>query len=233
VHDQAFFQGAGKAALIGGIGGAFSFGIGQVAMGMSGFGKVAFQTLTHGHLGGMMSGMSGGTYSQGFLSGAAGSLVATGAGSLFSNANKGVQAFGMIGGGALAGGIGAKIAGGDFWDGARNGAISAGLNHGIHSGLFGEGLMVSSITGRTRHLFGPDAMSFDGTFDVSSGVAMGIEKGGLVTIHQSLNNSLFQKCLKFIIIIHYIKLRVIVNYILRWTEKHPVIGLLEHANVIV
>lgn len=52
VHNQAFFQDAGKAALIGGLGGAFSFGIGQVAMGMSGFGKVAFQTLAHGHLGG-------------------------------------------------------------------------------------------------------------------------------------------------------------------------------------
>ncbi|NJM14988.1 MAG: RHS repeat-associated core domain-containing protein [Bacteroidales bacterium] len=153
VNDRPFFEGAGKAAIIGGIGGAFSFGIGQAAAGMSGFGKVAFQTLAHGHLGGMMSGMSGGTYGQGFLSGAAGSLVATGAGSLFSDASKGVQALGTIGGGALAGGIGAEIAGGNFWDGARNGAISAGLNHGIHSGLFGEGLMMASITGRTRHLF--------------------------------------------------------------------------------
>ena len=57
-----------------------------------------------------------------------------------------------------------------------------GLNHGIHAGVFGEGLMMASITGKTRHLFGPDAMSFAGTFDASSGVAMGIEKGGLVVL---------------------------------------------------
>ncbi|MCF8334828.1 MAG: RHS repeat-associated core domain-containing protein, partial [Bacteroidales bacterium] len=53
IHDKPFFKGAGKAAVIGGLGGAFSFGIGQAAVGMSGFGKTAFQTLAHGHLGGM------------------------------------------------------------------------------------------------------------------------------------------------------------------------------------
>ncbi len=132
-HDQAFFQGVGKAALIGGISGAFSFGIGQAVSGMSGIGRVAFQTLAHGHLGGLMSGMNGGTYGQGFLSGAAGSLIATGAGSLFSHSNEVVQSFGSIGGGALAGGVGAELAGGNFWDGARNGAISAGLNDAYHS----------------------------------------------------------------------------------------------------
>jgi len=133
VNDHPFFQGAGKAALIGGIGGAFSFGIGQAAMGMSGFGKVAFQTIAHGHLGGMMSGMSGGTYGQGFLAGAAGSLVATGVGAVSKDASKAVQTIGTVGSGALAGGIGAEIAGGNFWDGARNGAISAGLNHAYSS----------------------------------------------------------------------------------------------------
>ena len=67
VNDRSFFEGTDTTALIGGIGGAFSFGIGQAAAGMSWFGKVTFQTLAHGHLGGMMSGMSGGTYGQGFL----------------------------------------------------------------------------------------------------------------------------------------------------------------------
>ncbi len=51
VNDRSFFDGAGTAALIGGIGGAFSFEIGQAAQGMSGFGMVGFQTLAHGHLG--------------------------------------------------------------------------------------------------------------------------------------------------------------------------------------
>lgn len=35
--------------------------------------------------------------------------------------------------GSLAGGLGAEIMGGNFWDGARNGAISAGLNHAYHT----------------------------------------------------------------------------------------------------
>lgn len=71
-NDKSFFDGGGKAALLGGIGGGFSFGIGQVAMGMSGFAKIGFQTVAHGHLGGMMSGINGGTYGQGFASGLSG-----------------------------------------------------------------------------------------------------------------------------------------------------------------
>lgn len=41
---------------------------------------------------------------------------------------------GTTGVGGLSGGISAKIMGGNFWDGARNGAISAGLNHAYHTG---------------------------------------------------------------------------------------------------
>ncbi len=130
----------------------------------------------------MMSGMSGGSYGSGFLAGGFGSLAATGTGALLQDAGKGIQGFGMIGGGAISGGIGAEIGGGDFWDGFRNGAISSGLNHGIHSGALGTGLMMSSITGRTRHLFGPDAIAVAGTGDVSAGVSVGMEKGGLAVL---------------------------------------------------
>jgi hypothetical protein len=135
IHGYDFFMGAGRASLIGGIGGAFSFGIGQAVLGMSGFGQVAMQTLSHGHLGGIMSGMSGGTYGQGFLSGAAGSLIAGGTSSLLKNAGSGFRALGTVAGGGIAGGIGAEISGGEFWDGFRNGAISAGLNHAAHFGV--------------------------------------------------------------------------------------------------
>ena len=135
-NDQAFFHDAGKAAVIGGISGAFSYGIGQAAMGMSGSRQVAFQMLAHGHLGGVMSGMNGGTYGQGFLSGAAGSLIGGGASSLFQNSGPVFQAIGTVSAGALAGGIGAEITGGNFWDGARNGAISAGLNHFAHQAFY-------------------------------------------------------------------------------------------------
>jgi hypothetical protein len=35
--------------------------------------------------------------------------------------------------GGISGGVGSRLAGGKFWDGFRNGAIAAGLNHGLHS----------------------------------------------------------------------------------------------------
>ena len=126
-----------------------------------------------------MSSMSGGTFGSGFVSGAFGSFAAAGTGALLQNSSKAVQAIGVIGGGAAIGGIGSELAGGDFWDGFRNGAISSGLNHVIHSGLFGEGVMMASVTGKTRHLFGPDAIARTGGFSVSSAVNAGAETGRL------------------------------------------------------
>ncbi len=38
----------------------------------------------------------------------------------------------MVGSGALMGGFGSEITGGNFWDGVRNGVISSGLNHLMH-----------------------------------------------------------------------------------------------------
>ena len=34
---------------------------------------------------------------------------------------------------SFAGGLASAVAGGNFWDGFRTGAISAGLNHALHS----------------------------------------------------------------------------------------------------
>jgi RHS repeat-associated protein len=133
INNNPFFQGAGRAALFGGISGAFSFGIGQAVTGMNGFAKIGFQALAHGHLGGIMSAINGGTYAQGFVSGAAASFIASGSSSLLQNTGLGWQTIGTVSSGALAGGIGAEIMGGNFWDGARIGAISAGLNHAYHS----------------------------------------------------------------------------------------------------
>jgi hypothetical protein len=42
------------------------------------------------------------------------------------------QSMGTIVSGSMACGLGATIAGGNFWDGFRNGAISTGLNHARH-----------------------------------------------------------------------------------------------------
>lgn len=126
-----------------------------------------------------MSGASGGTYAQGLLSGALGSIIGSGAGSLLQNSGAGLQAAGTVSAGALAGGIGAKIMGGNFWDGARNGAISAGLNHAIHTGVFGEGILWSSLTGEIRHLFGQDANVGTLSLNGSSGVNVGVETGAI------------------------------------------------------
>ena len=180
VNGDGFFKGAGKAALFGGIQGLCSFGIGQVASSISSAGaRVAFQTIAHGSLGGVSSTLNGGTFAQGFVSGAASSLVATGMGGLTQDMSKFGQAIGTVGGGALAGGVGSTLCGGSFWDGFRNGAISSGLNHAVHTGVFGKGLMMASITGRTRHLFGPDAETCEIVADASAGMNVGLEVGGI------------------------------------------------------
>ena len=180
LKDKPFFDGAGKAALYGGLQGLASFGIGQLASGISSVGsRVAFQTLAHGSLGGVSSTLNGGNFTQGFVSGAIGSLVATGMGGLTQDWGKWGRGIGVIGGGALAGGVSSSISGGRFWDGFRNGAISAGLNHAVHTGVFGRGVMMESITGRTRHLFGPDAIARAVTADISVGEAFGGEVGSV------------------------------------------------------
>ena len=179
-NNQSFFQGAGKAALFGGLQGLASFGIGQVASGIASVGgRVAFQTLAHGTLGGVSTTLNGGNFGTGFLSGAASSLVATGMGSLTQTTDKWGQAIGVIGGGAIAGGVSSSICGGSFWDGFRNGAISSGLNHAVHAGVFGKGLAIASMTGRTRHLWGPDAKAYAGSLEVSAGIATSAEVGGI------------------------------------------------------
>jgi hypothetical protein len=109
-----------------------AFGIGQVANTLTGFGKVAFQTLAHAHLGGVMSVANGGSYGIGALSGGLGSLAASGMGSLLKNASNFWQGAGIIGSGAMMGGVSSTMAGGNFWDGFRNGAISSSLNHAMH-----------------------------------------------------------------------------------------------------
>jgi RHS repeat-associated protein len=175
---QGFFKGAGKAALIGGIGGALSFGIGEIAQTLNGISRFGFQTLAHGTLGGGMSAADGGSFGSGFLSGSLSSMMSTGSAGLMGN-SKSALAKGLVtvGTGALSGGIGSSIAGGNFWAGVRNGAISSTLNHGIHSGVFGENVMMAAISGRLRHLFGPDAISYGATMDIAYGGVIAGELG--------------------------------------------------------
>jgi RHS repeat-associated protein len=113
-----------KSVGIGAISGAFAFGIGEAAAGMSGIGKFAFQTGMHGYIGGFSSVVQGGSFGSGFATGAAGSIVGA------ATANMSVAT--QIGASALFSGGVAELSGGNFWQGAAQGAIIAGLNHGFH-----------------------------------------------------------------------------------------------------
>jgi len=74
----------------------------------------------------------------------------------------------VIVGGGLTGGVGAKLAGGNFWEGVSQGLITSGLNHAAHSGLLGEGFAVALVTQRLRHIISPDAIH------VAAGVEVGV-----------------------------------------------------------
>ena len=149
MHDVPFWYGMGKSATIGAISGAISMGIGAVAT--SAFskaltlGKAVFEAGMHGITGGLISQASGGDFGSGFFSGMVSSAIASGVNALGinfaeSNANSTVyNGFGqdymqaaMIAAGGLSGGISATIAGGNFWDGLRQGIITSALNHVAH-----------------------------------------------------------------------------------------------------
>ena len=176
---ENFFQGGIKAAAFGALGGAVSFGIGQAAgaiaqAGGSGLGVAAFQTGAHALSGGGLSALQGGSFGAGALSGAFSSGISSGASAL------GVGQAGMIALGGLSGGVGSSLAGGSFWKGVGQGLITSGLNHAAHSGIFGEGLAASLLTGRMRHILGPDATGFFGSGDVAVGGGAHAQKTGVL-----------------------------------------------------
>ena len=127
-----------KSVGFGFISGAVTFGIGQVFSSAleiaKTFGEKLLlsyaQGLMHGFAQGFLSLVQGGDFLQGFASAALGSWAASGYGKLAGDwAGK---AGGQILFGAVAGGIGAKLVGGNFWQGAVTGGIVAGLNHAMH-----------------------------------------------------------------------------------------------------
>ena len=126
-----------KATFFGAVGGAATFGIGslfQVGSVIQAVGEVKFlvQAMAHGVSQGVLSVMQGGDFLSGAASGFLGSLGASGFGAIAGDwAGK---AGGQIAFGALAGGVGSELTGGNFWQGAVIGGIVAGLNHAMHSG---------------------------------------------------------------------------------------------------
>jgi RHS repeat-associated protein len=174
INHKPFFQGAFKAGVIGGLSGLASFGIGEVAQGLSGFSKVSFQTFAHAYLGGVSSFASGGDFISGLASGALGSLAATGMGSLLNGANNFWEATGTIASGSLMGGVSAELSGSNFWDGVRNGAISSGLNHVAH--VLQNRLELEAYA---RKQFGKDFKSVYGVKSLRWGSQLGNEIDGL------------------------------------------------------
>ncbi|WP_027383288.1 RHS repeat-associated core domain-containing protein [Epilithonimonas caeni] len=151
IQGVPIWYGLGKANLMGTVMGIISFGIGSAAstafgVGFS-WGSAAFQAGMHGITGGMMSVLENGSINSGFLSGAISSLVASGVQGLGSikgtyncsmaDTNRGLLKASMIVAGGLSGGISSSIAGGNFWQGFRQGLITAGLNHVAHMGAAG------------------------------------------------------------------------------------------------
>ncbi|WP_184874034.1 SpvB/TcaC N-terminal domain-containing protein [Chryseobacterium sp. G0240] len=134
-----------KATVFGAISGAVTFGIGSIftpamevakaATGMTGFlmeaGVSIAQAGVHGYVQGILSLAQGGTFEQAFIAGALGSLGASAfkmtAGS-FSDSTVGTVLFG-----AVSGGVGSQLSGGNFWEGVVIGGMVAGLNHAMHS----------------------------------------------------------------------------------------------------
>lgn len=150
INGIPFWYGLGKAAVMSAASGLISFGIGSAATTAFGqtltFGKALFEAGMHAYSSGIMSAIEGGKFGSGALSGAISSLMASGVQALGTNFAASKKAghtvyngFGqdymkatMIVTGGLGGGISSSIAGGNFWNGFRQGVITSGLNHAMH-----------------------------------------------------------------------------------------------------
>ncbi|MDQ1805008.1 RHS repeat-associated core domain-containing protein, partial [Chryseobacterium sp. CKR4-1] len=131
--DKWSFGGALKSMFFGAVGGAATFGIGTIfSAAAKTFGNAVLQAGAHGLSQGVLGMVqnNGSGFLQAFASGALGSLGAAGFQKLVGDAAN--STVGTIAFGALAGGIGSELTGGNFWQGAVIGGIVAGLNHAMH-----------------------------------------------------------------------------------------------------
>jgi RHS repeat-associated protein len=134
------------AFVMGAISGAVSFGIGEAVSSIAQFGvRITVQALAHGVFQGGLSYVQSGNFASGFISGALSSIACSawsggklaggdgmwgGIGGNFAKGGAGTLFFG-----ALAGGVGASLGGGNFWQGAVTGLFVAGMNHlAVHQG---------------------------------------------------------------------------------------------------
>lgn len=142
-----------KATFIGAASAAVTFGIGSACGTITNFFvRSGVQAVAHGAFQGTMTAVSGGKFWSGFAAGALSSIAAS-AWSGGSSASEtysfggcsstrqfvhaglgaGTGKVGMIAFGTVSGGVGAKLTGGNFWQGAVTGLVVSGLNHALHS----------------------------------------------------------------------------------------------------
>ena len=130
--------GALKSMFFGAVGGAASFGIGSIFTNAAGtatkiagalgkFGTAVVQGGCHAISQGVLGLMQGQSFLSSAVAGFAGSLAASGWSGIMGTSGGAMIAFG-----ALSGGIGAELSGGNFWQGALIGGVVAGLNHAMH-----------------------------------------------------------------------------------------------------
>ena len=152
-----------KATFIGAASAAVTFGIGTSAESLftNFYSKAAFQAFAHGNFQGITTAISGGKFWSGFAAGALSSIASSawGGGTTktegFSAENNwaygaktihhaglgaGTGTAGMIAFGTVAGGAGAALTGGNFWQGAVTGLVVSGLNHAAHEMSDGDGI---------------------------------------------------------------------------------------------
>ncbi len=125
-QGQGFFNGAGGAALWGGIGAAASFGVGSIFGATGSIGNELGRAGAHALSGGVQSHLQGGSFGQGLLSGGMSSII----GSSLSGAGAGAQIFGS----GIGGGAGSVMSGGNFFGGFGQGVAVGAFNHALHSG---------------------------------------------------------------------------------------------------
>ena len=117
----------GKSVGMGAISGAVTGGLGQMMGPIGGFGNEIARAGVHGFAQGTISQLSGGDFMTGFMSAGLSSVASSAFmmyGGSFANSTLGNYAFS-----GLAGGVGAELTGGNFWQGAAIGVMNAGLNH--------------------------------------------------------------------------------------------------------
>jgi RHS repeat-associated protein len=134
-----------QTAVISAFSSAVTFGIGDAATAIKPFyTRMAYQAFAHGSFQGMMAGIQGGNFWSSFaaavLSSVSGSFIQKFSVGINTDGTNCVTDFGIainkptaiVTVGAIMGGAGAALTGGNFWQGAVTGLIVSGLNHAVH-----------------------------------------------------------------------------------------------------